>query len=202
MRKPMTKKQERIFEFIRSYLQNAGYPPTVREIGSAFEISEKGAHDHLNAIEKKGYIRRAPRKPRAIEIMEFVPKNIPQTVVQVPIVGRVAAGEPLLASQNIEGILPLPQEIVKDDTCFALRIKGESMVDAGILEGDFVIVKSQTYADVGDIVVALIGEEATVKRFFRDGAKIRLQPENAFMRPIITDDVQILGKVIALFRKM
>ncbi len=202
MRKPLTKKQERIFEFVRNHLQDTGYPPTVREIGTSFGISEKGAHDHLNAIEKKGYIRRSPKKPRAIEILEFVPKKLPQAAIEVPIVGRVAAGEPLLASQNIEGTLPLPREVVKDDTCFALRIKGESMIEAGIFERDLVIVRLQNYADAGDIVVALLGEEATVKRFFRDGTKIRLQPENGAMSPMIVDDAQILGKVVGLFRKM
>jgi repressor LexA len=198
----MTLKQERIFEFIRNHLQDTGYPPTVREIGTAFGISEKGAHDHLNAIEKKGYIRRTPRKPRAIEVLEFVPQKMPQTAIEIPILGRVAAGSPVLASENIEGTLPLPREVVKDDTCFALRVKGTSMIDAGIFEGDLVIVKSQNYAETGDIVVALLDEEATVKRFFREGAKIRLQPENVAMPPMIVDDAHILGKVVALFRKM
>ena len=202
MRKPLTEKQDRIFEFMRRHVQDAGYPPTVREIGTNFGISEKGAHDHLNAIEKKGYIRRIPRKPRAIEILEFVPKKLPQAAVEVPIVGRVAAGEPVLASENIEGTLPVPREVVKEDTCFALRINGESMIDAGLFEGDLVIVRAQNYADAGDIVVALLDEEATVKRFFRDRNRIRLQPENAVMSPIIVDDVQILGKVVGLFRKM
>ena len=198
----MTLKQERIFEFIRNHLQDTGYPPTVREIGTAFGISEKGAHDHLNAIEKKGYIRRIPRKPRAIEVLEFVPQKMPQTAIEIPILGRVAAGSPVLASENIEGILPLPREVVKDDTCFALRVKGTSMIDAGIFEGDLVIVKSQNYAETGDIVVALLDEETTVKRFFREGAKIRLQPENVAMPSMIVDDAHILGKVVALFRKM
>ena len=202
MRKPLTKKQDRIFEFVRKHVQDTGYPPTVREIGTNFRISEKGAHDHLNAIEKKGYIRRIPKKPRAIEILEFVPKKLPQTAIEVPIVGRVAAGEPILASENVEGTLPVPREVVKEDTCFALRINGESMIEAGIFEGDLVIVRSQNYADTGDIVVALLDEEATVKRFFRDGTQIRLQPENAVMSPIIVDDAQILGKVVGLFRKM
>ena len=202
MRKPLTKKQDRIFEFVRKHLQDIGYPPTVREIGTAFKISEKGAHDHLNAIEKKGYIRRIPKKPRAIEILEFVPQKLPQAAVEVPIVGRVAAGEPVLASENVEGTLPVPQEVVKEDTCFALRISGKSMIEAGIFEGDVVIVRSQNYADTGDIVVALLDEEATVKRFFRDGNRIRLQPENTMMSPIIVDDAQILGKVVGLFRKM
>ena len=202
MRKSLTKKQDRIFGFVRKHVQDIGYPPTVREIGTAFGISEKGAHDHLNAIEKKGYIRRVPKKPRAIEILEFVPQKLPQTAVEVPIVGRVAAGEPVLASENLDGTLPVPREVVKEDTCFALRISGQSMIDAGIFEGDLVIVRSQNYADAGDIVVALLDEEATVKRFFRDGNKIRLQPENSVMSPIIVDDAQILGKVVGLFRKM
>jgi repressor LexA len=202
VRKSLTKKQDRIFGFVRKHVQDIGYPPTVREIGMAFGISEKGAHDHLNAIEKKGYIRRVPKKPRAIEILEFVPQKLPQTAVEVPIVGRVAAGEPVLASENLDGTLPVPREVVKEDTCFALRISGQSMIDAGIFEGDLVIVRSQNYADAGDIVVALLDEEATVKRFFRDGNKIRLQPENSVMSPIIVDDAQILGKVVGLFRKM
>ncbi len=202
MRKPLTKKQDRIFEFIRKHVQDTGYPPTVREIGTSFRISEKGAYDHLNAIEKKGYIRRVPKKPRAIEILEFVPQKLPQTAVEVPIVGRVAAGEPILASENVEGTLPVPREVVKEDTCFALRVNGKSMIDAGIFEGDVVIVRSQNYADTGDIVVALLDDEATVKRFFRDGTKIRLQPENSVMAPIIVDDAQILGKVVGLFRRL
>ena len=202
MRKPLTKKQDRVFEFIRKHVQDIGYPPTVREIGMNFGISEKGAYDHLNAIEKKGYIRRMPKKPRAIEILEFVPQKLPQAAVEVPIVGRVAAGEPILASENVEGTLPVPREVVKEDTCFALRINGKSMIEAGIFEGDLVIVRSQNYADTGDIVVALLDEEATVKRFFRDGNRIRLQPENSVMSPIIVDDAQILGKVVGLFRRM
>ncbi len=202
MRKPLTKKQDRIFEFIREHVQDTGYPPTVREIGMNFRISEKGAYDHLNAIEKKGYIRRIPKKPRAIEILEFVPQKLPQTAVEVPIVGRVAAGEPILASENVEGTLPVPREVVKEDTCFALRVNGKSMIDAGIFEGDVVIVRSQNYADTGDIVVALLDDEATVKRFFRDGTRIRLQPENSVMSPIIVNDAQILGKVVGLFRRL
>ena len=202
MRKPLTKKQEKIFEFICNQIQQLGYPPTVREIGGEFEISEKGAYDHLNAIEKKGYIKRAPGKPRAIKVMDFVQKKGSRSAIDVPIVGRVAAGEPLLASQNIEGTLPFPGNMVRDEPCFALRIKGSSMIDAGIFEDDFVIVRAQNYADSGDIVVALLGDEATVKRFFPEGNRIRLQPENHSMRPIIVQSVQILGKVIGLFRQM
>lgn len=202
MRKPLTQKQDKIFQFICNQIEKLGYPPTVREVGGAFEISEKGAHDHLNAIEKKGYIRRAPGKPRAIEVMDFVRKPGPQGAVEVPIVGRVAAGEPLLASENIEGTLPLPSKMAKDEMCFALRVKGASMVNAGIFEGDFVVVKEQNYADPGDIIVALLDDEATVKRFFLEGDQIRLQPENDTMPPIIVDNVEVLGKVIGLFRQM
>ena len=142
------------------------------------------------------------KKPRAIEILEFVPQKLPQAAVEVPIVGRVAAGEPILASENVEGTLPVPREVVKEDPCFALRVNGKSMIDAGIFEGDVVIVRSQNYADTGDIVVALLDDEATVKRFFRDGDRIRLQPENSVMSPIIVDDAQILGKVVGVFRRL
>lgn len=202
MRKPLTKKQETVLEFISYHLKNFGYPPTVRETGRAFGISEKAAHDHLNAIEKKGYIRRASGKPRAIEILEDVSKKGLKRAGEVPIVGRVAAGEPLLASQNIEGTLPVPQEMIMHDTCFALRVNGSSMINAGILEGDLVVVKSQSVADPGDIVVALLDDEATVKRFFYEGDKICLQPENPDMDAIVVSEVQVLGKVIGLFRQM
>jgi repressor LexA len=202
VRKPLTNRQENIFKFICEQIQKIGYPPTVREIGAAFGISEKGAHDHLNAIEKKNYIRRMPGKPRAIEIIDFLSKKTSQPITEVPIVGRVAAGKPLLASQNIEGTLPLPNEMANGDRCFALRVRGSSMIDAGIFEGDFVVVRSQEYADAGDIVVALLDDEATVKRFFVEGDKIRLQPENATLSPIVVDNAQILGKVIGLFRQM
>ena len=202
MRKRLTHRQERIFNFICNQIREVGYPPTVREIAAEFEISEKGAHDHLNAIEKKDYIRREPGKPRAIEITEFLSKKLLQSVTEVPIVGRVAAGTPLLATQNIDGTLPLPNDMVNGDTCFALRVKGSSMIDAGIFEGDVVVVRSQEHADAGDIVVALLDDEATVKRFFIDGDNIRLQPDNPALPPIIVKNVQILGKVIALFRQM
>ena len=202
MRKQLTKRQERIYDFICNHIREVGYPPTVREIATEFQISEKGAHDHLIAIEKKDYIRRVPGKPRAIEITDFLSGRPLQAATEVPILGRVAAGTPLLASQNVDGTLPLPNDMANGDTCFALRVKGSSMIDAGIFEGDMVVVRSQEHADAGDIVVALLDDEATVKRFFVDGDKIRLQPENAALPPIIVTNVQILGKVIALFRQM
>ncbi len=202
MRKSLTKKQETIFNYIKHHIQQNGYPPTVREIGAAFKMSEKGAYDHLRAIEKKGYIKRGARKPRAIEVLEFMPERFRQNIIEIPIVGRVAAGEPLLATQNIEGILPLSREMVSGDELFALRVKGASMREAGIFNDDYVIVKQQPSAEQGDIVVALLNNEATVKRFYRENEHVRLQPENAAMEPIIVKDVTILGKVVGLFRQM
>jgi repressor LexA len=202
MRKELTNRQRKVLDFITNYLKDTGYPPTVREIAGEFKISSKGAYDHLVAIEKKGYIRRDPAKPRAIELMDFVPGRAYGPVIEIPVIGRVAAGEPLLASQNIERTITLSNDLIRTEEPFALKIKGESMMGAGILEGDYVIVKQQQDADQGDIVVALIGDEATVKRFYRAGDHIRLQPENPTMKPIIVKDVTILGKVVGLFREM
>ena len=202
MRKELTNRQQKVLDFITNYLRDTGYPPTVREIAGEFKISSKGAYDHLIAIEKKGYIRRNPAKPRAIELMDFVPGRAYGPVIEIPVVGRVAAGEPLLASQNIERTITLSNDLIRTEEPFALKIKGESMMGAGILEGDYVIVKQQQDADQGDIVVALIGDEATVKRFYRAGDHVRLQPENPTMKPIIVKDVTILGKVVGLFREM
>ena len=202
MRKELTKRQQQVLDFIINYLKNTGYPPTVREVGNEFKISSKGAYDHLIAIEKKGYIRRSPTKPRAIEIMDFVHGKISGPMVEIPVVGKVAAGEPLLAIQNIERTLSLSVDMIRAEEPFALRIKGDSMIGAGILEGDYVIVKKQPSAEQGDIVVALIGDDATVKRFYKADDHIRLQPENPTMEPIITKDVVIIGKVVGLFREM
>ncbi len=202
MRKDLTNRQRKVLDFITNYLRDTGYPPTVREIAGEFRISSKGAYDHLIAIEKKGYIRRDPAKPRAIELMDFVPGRAYGPVIEIPVLGRVAAGEPLLASQNIERTITLSNDLIRTEEPFALKIKGESMTGAGILEGDYVIVKQQQDADQGDIVVALIGDEATVKRFYRAGDHVRLQPENPTMKPIIVKDVTILGKVVGLFREM
>lgn len=221
MAKLLTARQREIFNYIQSRIKE-GYPPTIREIGSKFGFSEKAAHDHLNALEKKKYIDREEGKPRAISILkEADPKletskwlegqnanpalvDIQRDIIEIPIFGRVAAGTPLLASQNIEGTLPIPTRMVNNHECFALRIIGSSMVGAGILEGDFVIVRRQANADPGDIVVALVDDEATVKRFFIDGEQVRLQPENPTIEPTIfnTNDVMILGKVIGLHREI
>jgi repressor LexA len=200
MRKKLTKRQQEVLDYIKNYIQESGYPPTVREIGGAFEISEKGAYDHLKAIEKKGYIRRASRKNRAIEVLDYIPLHR-EEIIEVPIVGRIAAGEPLLATQNIEGTLPVSKDIASEKDLFALRVRGTSMMEAGILNGDFVIVKRQSSAEQGEIVVALLDDEATVKRFYRYKERIRLQPENSTMNAIIVKEATILGKVVGLFRK-
>jgi repressor LexA len=202
MRKKLTMRQQQVLDFITDYVRGAGYPPTVREIANAFDISSKGAYDHLVAIEKKEYIRRDPTKPRAIELMDFVPGRSREKVVEIPVVGKVAAGEPLLATQNIERTLSLSGDMVRTEEPFALKIKGDSMIGAGILEGDYVIVKQQQDAQQGDIVVALIGDEATVKRFYKASDHVKLQPENPTMDPIIVKDVAILGKVVGLFREI
>lgn len=200
MRKQLTKRQQEILNYIKNYIQTASYPPTVRDIGIAFNISVKGVYDHLVALEKKGYIRRASKKNRAIEVLDFIPLHR-EEIIEIPIVGRIAAGEPLLATQNIEGTLPLSKEMVGEAGFFALMVRGKSMIEAGIFNGDYVIVKQQSSAEQGEIVVALLGDEATVKRFYRDNNYIRLQPENPAMNPIIVKEAKILGKVVGLFRR-
>lgn len=221
MAKALTGRQREIFNYIQDCIAK-DYPPTIREIGTHFGFSEKAAHDHLNALEKKGFISREDGKPRAITILkEASPKlatskwlegqnanpalvGVQRDVMEIPIFGRVAAGEPLLASQNIEGTLPMPTRMVNNYECFALRIMGSSMIGVGILDGDFVIVRRQADADPGDIVVALVEEEATVKRFFIDGDQVRLQPENPAIEPGIfnVNDIMILGKVVGLHREI
>ncbi len=197
MAKKLTARQAQVLTYIKTRINEDGYPPTVREIGSEFGFSEKAAHDHLSALEKKKYIKRVPGKPRAITVPG-------RDIKEVPIVGRVAAGTPLFASENLDGVLPVPARLVNNQDCFALRIIGDSMSGAGILEGDFVIIKKQPDPEPGDIVLALIEDEATVKRFFIEGEQIRLVPENPShkTRIINIDDVQILGKVVGLHREM
>ncbi|WAM32637.1 transcriptional repressor LexA [Caldicellulosiruptor naganoensis] len=202
MKKQLTKKQQEILEFIKKRIKEKGYPPAVREICEATGLkSTSTVHGHLTRLEKKGYIRRDPSKPRAIEIVDddfYVHRN----VVQLPLVGKVTAGEPILAVENIEDTLTLPYDLVGTEDAFLLRVKGDSMIDAGIFDNDIIIVKRQNVAENGDIVVALIDDEATVKRFFKENDHIRLQPENKAMEPIIVKDVKILGKVIGLIRRM
>ena len=199
----ISKKQEEILEYIKSELLLKGYPPAVREICEAVNLkSTSSVHSHLETLEKNGYIRRDPTKPRAIEIMDDTFNLARREVVNVPVIGRVAAGEPIFAEENIENYFPVPMEFMPNEKTFLLSVRGESMINAGILDGDYVLVKQQLTAENGDMVVALVGDGATVKRFFQEEGVYRLQPENDFMDPIIVESVEILGKVIGVFRFM
>jgi repressor LexA len=199
----LTKRQKEIFDFIRKYAAKTGYPPTVREIGKAVGLhSSSTVHAHLANLEKLGLVRRDPSKPRAIELLFDKAKKTISPGNGLPLVGQVAAGEPILAEENIEEYLEIPDVIGGEDGDYILQIRGESMKDAGILEGDYVIVRPSDDADNGEIVVALIGEEATVKRIYREKEHIRLQPENEEMEPIITTEARVLGKVVGVFRKV
>jgi repressor LexA len=203
----LTKRQQEIFDFIKRYSAKYGYPPTVRDIGKAVGLaSSSTVHAHLANLEKLGLLRRDPTKPRAIELLDRAMESV-RSVVRpngVPLVGSVAAGQPILAEENIEEYVAVPSAAGGEDGDFVLRVRGESMIDAGILEGDYVVVRPQDVADDGDIVVALVGEEAeaTVKRFFHESDHVRLQPENATMEPIRSTDVRVLGKVVGLFRSV
>lgn len=205
-KRDLTDRQRQVLDFIKSETRRKGYPPTVRDIGAAVGLSSSSTvHSHLAALEAKGLIRRDPSKPRALEVLdrdreERRPEML--GVIELPVVGAVAAGAPILAMENIEQTIQLPTEIAREDSTFVLRVKGDSMVGAGILDGDFVVVRQQPTAVNGDIVVALIEDEATVKTFFREADRIRLQPQNPDMEPIYVRDVTILGKVVAVFRRM
>ncbi len=198
----LTKRQKEIFDFIRRYAAKTGYPPTVREIGKAVGLhSSSTVHAHLANLEKAGLLRRDPSKPRAIELLLDKAKKAMRTD-GLPLVGQVAAGEPIVAEENIEEYLDIPDVIGGEDGDYILQVRGESMKDAGILEGDYVIVRPSDDADNGEIVVALIGDEATVKRIYREADHIRLQPENEAMEPIRTSDARVLGRVVGVFRKV
>lgn len=197
----ITKKQTEILEYIKSQILNKGYPPSVRDICTAVNLkSTSSVHAHLETLEKNGYIRRDPTKPRAIEIIDDNFNLTRREVVNVPLIGQVAAGQPLLAVENITGYFPIPAEFIPKEEVFMLNVKGESMVNAGIYDGDQIIVKQQSTASNGEIVVALVDDSATVKRFYKENGHIRLQPENDFMEPIIVDSCEIMGKVIGLIR--
>lgn len=197
----ISKKQQEILDFIKDEILQHGYPPAVREICEAVNLkSTSSVHAHLETLEKNGYIRRDPTKPRAIEIVDDNFNLTRRELVNVPIVGRVAAGEPLLANQNIEDYFPIPVEMMPNVQTFMLRVQGESMINAGIFDGDLILVRQQSTARNGDIVVALIEDSATVKTFYKEDGHFRLQPENDFMDPIIVNDVLILGKVFGVFR--
>ncbi len=199
----LTKRQQEIFDFIRKYSARYGYPPTVRDIGKAVGLaSSSTVHAHLANLEKIGLLRRDPSKPRAIELLDRAVESV-RGIVRgegLPLVGSVAAGQPMLAEENVEEYVAVPEIAGGEDGEYLLRIRGDSMKDAGILEGDFVVVHSQDTAKDGDVVVALLGEEATVKRFFREPDHIRLQPENDALEPIRSKEVKVLGRVVGLLR--
>ena len=197
----ITKKQTEILDYIKSHILNKGYPPSVRDIGLAVNLkSTSSVHSHLETLEKNGYIRRDPTKPRTIEIIDDNFNLTRREMVNVPVIGQVAAGQPLLAVENITGYFPIPAEYLPNEETFMLNVKGNSMINAGINDGDQIIVAKRPVANNGDIVVALVNDSATVKRFYKEDDCIRLQPENDTMEPIIVDDCDILGKVIGLFK--
>ena len=199
--RPITKKQEEILNYIKDEILERGFPPAVREICQAVGLkSTSSVHSHLESLEKNGYIRRDSTKPRAIEILDESFNMLRREMVNVPVVGTVAAGQPILAEQNIDSYFPIPSEYMPNEQSFILKVKGESMVNAGILDGDSVLVMQQTTARNGDIVVALIEDSATVKTYYKENGHYRLQPENDTMDPIIVDDCKILGKVFGVFR--
>jgi len=208
----LTKRQQEIFDFIKRYSNDFGYPPTVRDIGKAVGLaSSSTVHAHLANLEKLGLLRRDPSKPRAIEMLDRARGGVEQAVENVrslvkpdglPLVGQVAAGSPILAEENIEDYVQVPTIAGGEEGEYVLRVRGESMKDAGILGGDFVVVRPQDTATDGEIVVALVGEEATVKRFFREPDHVRLQPENTEMEPIRSKEVRILGRVVGVFRSV
>ena len=197
----ITKKQSEILEYIKSQILNKGYPPSVRDICVAVGLkSTSSVHAHLETLEKNGYIRRDPTKSRTIEIIDDTFNLARREVVNVPLLGRVAAGEPLLAVENVVSYFPIPSEFVPNDELFMLTVKGDSMINMGIYEGDNIIVRKTNAANNGDVIVALVDDSATVKRFYKEDDHIRLQPENDFMEPIIVSDWEILGKVVGLVR--
>ena len=198
----LSAKQSEILEFIKDEILKKGYPPTVRDICTAVNLkSTSSVHSHLETLEKNGFIRRDPTKPRAIEILDENFYNTRCEVASVPVVGRVAAGEPILAVENVDTYFPLPTDMLSNRETFMLVVKGESMINMGIFDGDYIVVEQTNVANNGDVVVALVDDSATVKRFFKENGHYRLQPENDYMEPIIVDHVDILGKVTGLYRK-
>src|SRR5205807_5490506 len=200
----LTKRQQEIFDFIKRYSAKYGYPPTVRDIGKAVGLaSSSTVHAHLANLEKIGLLRRDPTKPRAIELLDRAAAGVRSLVRPgLPLVGQVAAGQPVLAEENIEDYVPTPELAGGEEGDYLLRVRGDSMMNVGILDGDLVVVKRQESADDGDIVVALVGEDATVKRYFKESDHVRLQPENDSMEPIRSREVRVLGKVVGLMRSL
>lgn len=198
----ITKKQEEILEYIKSEIINRGFPPSVRDICEAVHLkSTSSVHSHLETLEKNGYIKRDPSKPRAIEILDDNFNMLRREMVSVPVIGRVAAGIPILAEENIESYFPVPAEFMPNADTFMLTVKGESMINAGIFNNDRILVKCQKTAENGDMIVALVdGDSATVKTYYKENGHYRLQPENDTMEPIIVEHMEVLGKVIGVFR--
>ena len=198
----LTKRQREVFDFIKRYSAQHGYPPTVRDIGKAIGLtSSSTVHAHLSNLERLGLIRRDPTKPRALELLGEAARKVTRPS-GLPLVGRVAAGAPVLAEENIEDYVPVPEIAGGGQGEYVLRVWGDSMKNAGILDGDYVVVRPQKTADDGEMVVAMVGEEATVKRFFKETDHVRLQPENEALEPILTRDVQVLGRVVGVFRRV
>ena len=197
----ISKKQSEILEYIKEQILEKGYPPAVREICEAVHLkSTSSVHAHLETLEKNGYIRRDPTNPRAIEICDDSFQLVRNEITSIPIIGTVAAGQPILAAENIEGYFPVPVDVVPNAETFILKVKGDSMINAGIFSGDQIFVERTNVARNGDMVVALVDDSATVKTFYKEQGHIRLQPENDTMDPIIVDDCDILGKVFGVFR--
>lgn len=200
MQRPRGDNQQRILEYIKSEIQTKGYPPSVREIANAVGLkSTSTVHGHLTRLEKKGLLHRDAMKPRAMEVIGD-PNFVRNATTAIPVVGRVTAGQPILAEENVDEYIPIPDAMLGDGEHFILLVKGESMIQAGIMDGDYVVVRKQQEANNGDIVVAMIEDSATVKRFYKEHGHFRLQPENPTMDPIYTDKVTILGKVVSLYR--
>lgn len=202
-REQLSDKQQQILEFIKRRILDKGYPPAVREICEAVNLrSTSSVHSHLETLERKGYIHRDPTKPRAIEIIDDDFNLARREIINIPVVGTVTAGEPILAVQNIEDYFPMLPDRINNKNTFMLHVRGESMINAGIFDGDLVIVEQQSTAENGDIVVAMIEDSATVKTFYKEDGYYRLQPENDSMEPIIVNEVSIIGKVVGLYRSM
>lgn len=199
----ITSKQQEILAYLKDCILSKGYPPSVREICDAVKLkSTSSVHSHLATLEQKGYIHRDATKPRAIEILDDEFNLTRREIVNVPIIGTVTAGEPILAVENIQGYFPMPPDYLMNQSAFMLKVKGESMINAGIYDGDMILVAQQSTAMNRDIVVALLDDSVTVKRFFKENGHFRLQPENDYMEPIIVDKIEILGKVIGVYRSL
>jgi repressor LexA len=199
--KELTERQREVLIFITEYINTHAYPPTMREIGDYFSISVKGAYDHVEALRKKGVLRLKDKRSRTIEIIKYDRETGTNTIIDIPLVGTVAAGKPILAEENWEGTVPVHQSLLKKNTFyFALRVRGDSMTGAGIMEGDIAVIEKRETAENRDIVVAVVDEAATLKRFFKESNRIRLEPENPRYRPIYTQDARVLGRLAHLIR--